>query len=214
MAASNFSSPQFAASPAKRVQDPVDNVPAQQNGLKGMLTGLAQLGMGIATGDPALMASGASTAVLGPKAGKLAGTLANAAGGGGSPSTTTPPTQPVASGGQSAWNQAAPAPQANPVDIPNNPANNQQAPGVADATTAAGSAAQAASNKAASITGSGTLGANSTASTSGGASSAPANAQANAGGLDPLAYVALLQALGKSSPNPNPQNPAAQQRTA
>jgi len=172
MTASNFSSPQFQASPAKQVQAPVDNVPAQQNGFKGTLTGLAQLGMGIATDDPVLTASGASTVALGPKAGKLAGTLANAAGGGSGTS------------------------------------------GVADATTAAGSAAQATSNKAASITGSGTSGANSADSTSGGASSAPANAQANAGGLDPLAYVALMQALGKSSPNPSPQNPQSSQGVA
>ena len=143
MAASNFSSPQFAAAPPKAVQAPVDNVPAQQNGLKGTLTGLAQLGMGVATDNPALMAQGASGAVLGPKAGRLAGGLANAATGNiegamaNLPTDTskTAPAQSVASGGQSAWNSAAPAPQATPVNIPNNSANNQQASAGGDLST-------------------------------------------------------------------------------
>ena len=112
MAASNFANPQFQTSPAKQVQAPVVQAPQQSgSGLKGVLTGLAQLGMGIATDNPALMASGASGAVLGPKAGKLAGTLAGAAGGGTAPAATAPSTggnagQTAASGAATAGNAA------------------------------------------------------------------------------------------------------------
>ena len=123
MAASNFAQPQFQAQAPRQVQAPVVQQPSQSGGgLKGVLTGLAKLAMGVATDDPALMASGASGAVLGPKAGNLAGTLAGAA------STSAPttqqqqPDQSVKSGGKAAWNSAAPAPEATPVDIPNNPA--------------------------------------------------------------------------------------------
>ena len=174
MAASNFSNPQFTASPARQVQSPVDNVPAQSSGnsLKSTLTGLAQLGMGIATGDPALMATGASTTVLGPKAGKLAGTLANVAGGGSGDSAgdsqQSPPAAPTTSAAQTAG------------------------------STAASTGSNAVSNAATQAAGGG--------SGPFGGPSQQLGSQTNSGITDPLALASLMQLLGKSAPNPTPQN--------
>ena len=136
MAASNFANPQFQTSPAKQVQAPVVQAPQQSgSGLKGVLTGLAQLGMGIATDNPALMAQGASGAVLGPKAGQLAGGLANAATGNLAGAMSNLPTGGAGSAAKSvgstaqAAGTAAAAPQADTSSGGTTPAANTQQPG-------------------------------------------------------------------------------------